>query len=139
MKPSAHLKLQRVSEIELFASEPLIQDPVGMDVDELGPHLRGSGSRLPGKTWRERIRSPAGGYQLVMAFRIRSTIFADSLQAPRGVMRWKQGILVTDAPDIIYFEDTTGDGKADLKQVLMSGFARGNPQLGVNTSKIRPG
>jgi hypothetical protein len=24
-------------------------------------------------------------------------------------MRWKKGVLVTDAPDVLYFEDTNGD------------------------------
>ena len=121
-------------QIELFASEPLIQDPVGMDVDEMGRIYVVQDPGYPEKL---------GGYGSIRlledstgdGFPDKSTIFADSLQAPRGVMRWKQGILVTDAPDIIYFEDTTGDGKADLKQVIMSGFARGNPQLGVNTPK----
>ncbi len=121
-------------QIELFASEPLIQDPVGMDVDEMGRIYVVQDPGYPEKL---------GGYGTIRlledttgdGFPDQSTIFVDSLQAPRGVMRWKQGILVTDAPDIIYFEDTTGDGKADLKQIIMSGFARGNPQLGINTPK----
>ena len=50
----------------------------------------------------------------------RSTIFADSLTMPTGVMRWKKGILVTDAPDLLYFEDTDGDGKADVRRVVLT-------------------
>ena len=38
------------------------------------------------------------------------TVFADKLTMPTGVMRWKKGVLVTDAPDVLYFEDTNGDG-----------------------------
>src|SRR5207247_460098 len=47
-------------------------------------------------------------------------------------MRWKKGILVTDAPDLLYFEDTDGDGKADIRRVVLTGFAVTNPQHTVN-------
>ena len=49
-----------------------------------------------------------------------------------GIMRWKKGVLVTDAPDILYFEDTDGDGKADVRRVVLTGFAFSNPQHTVN-------
>ena len=47
-------------------------------------------------------------------------------------MRYKRGILVTSPPDLLYFEDTNGDGKADLREVVLTGFARTNPQHAVN-------
>ena len=37
------------------------------------------------------------------------------------------------APDILYAEDTDGDGKADVAQVLFSGFATENYQARVNS------
>lgn len=51
---------------------------------------------------------------------------------PLSVMRWKKGILVTDAPDLLYFEDSDGDGKADIRRVVLTGFAVTNPQHTVN-------
>src|SRR5688572_27200592 len=48
-------------------------------------------------------------------------------------MRWKRGILVTAAPDVLYFEDTDGDGRADVREVVLTGFAFTNPQHTVNT------
>ena len=51
---------------------------------------------------------------------------------PTGIMRWKKGVLVTDAPDVLYFEDTDGDGKADIRKVVLTGFAFTNPQHTVN-------
>jgi putative membrane-bound dehydrogenase-like protein len=48
-------------------------------------------------------------------------------------MRWREGILVTAAPDVLYFEDTDGDGRADVRQVVLTGFARSNPQHTVNS------
>jgi len=62
----------------------------------------------------------------------RTTIFADQLEMPTGVMRWKKGILVTAAPDIWYFEDTNQDGRADIRKKILTGFAVSNPQHTVN-------
>jgi hypothetical protein len=45
----------------------------------------------------------------------RRTVFADHLTMPTGIMRWKKGVLVTDAPDVLYLEDADGDGKADVR------------------------
>ena len=69
----------------------------------------------------------------------RRTVFADKLTMPTGVMRWKKGILVSDAPDIVYFEDTDGDGKADIRRVVLTGFAFTNPQHMVNNPVYRVG
>lgn len=119
-------------QIELFTAEPMLRDPVAMEVDEMGriyvvedpgypEELEGHGKvRLLEDTTED-------GYP------DSSSLFADGLRAPRGVMRWKDGILVTDAPHIYYMEDTTGDGRADLKEIILTGFDYGNPQLGVNT------
>ena len=62
----------------------------------------------------------------------KATVFAEGLVLPTGVMRWKKGILVTDAPDVWYFEDTDGDGKADVKTKVLTGFPFTNPQHTAN-------
>ena len=51
-------------------------------------------------------------------------LFLDDLNFPTGVTPWRKGVLVTAAPDIFYAEDTDGDGKADKREVLFTGFAR---------------
>ena len=45
---------------------------------------------------------------------------------------WRKGLIVTAAPDIIYAEDTDGDGRADVREILFHGFGEGNQQHRVN-------
>ncbi|QDV25494.1 PVC-type heme-binding CxxCH protein [Aureliella helgolandensis] len=122
-------------EIELVAAEPLVKDPVaiawGTDgrlwVAEMGDYPLGmDGQGKPGG----RIRfledtSGNGTYD-------RSTVFLDGVRFPTGVMPWRDGVLITAAPEILYAEDTNGDGRADKREVLYSGFQEGNQQLRVN-------
>ena len=58
----------------------------------------------------------------------RSTVFLDGLGFPNGIMPWRDGVLVSAAPEIFYAEDTNGDGRADLRRTLYVGFAEGNQQ-----------
>jgi hypothetical protein len=37
-------------------------------------------------------------------------------------MPWRGGVIVTASPDVFWFQDTDGDGKADVKEVLLEGF-----------------
>src|SRR5262249_55075552 len=56
----------------------------------------------------------------------------DGIGYPTGVMPWGKGVLVTCAPEIFYAEDTDGDGKADVRVPLYTGFVEGNQQHRVN-------
>ena len=47
-------------------------------------------------------------------------------------MAWRKGVLICAAPEILYAEDTDGDGKADVRRVLFRGFATENYQARVN-------
>lgn len=121
--------------VELFAAEPLVRDPVAMEADEYGrlyvvedPGYPENPDDDQGRIRRLEDTNGDGRPD-------RSTVFADAFRAPRGVMRWKDGLLVTDATDIVYLEDTDGDGRADVRRVVMTGFNYGNPQLGVNTPR----
>ncbi len=62
----------------------------------------------------------------------KSTLFADGLNFPTGVMPWREGVFVTAAPEILLLTDDHGDGKADTREVLYRGFEEGNQQHRVN-------
>ena len=117
--------------IELVAAEPLISDPVDMEIDEYGNMYvvemhgypldkSGSGNVILLKDTNEDGK---------MDERI---VFADKLTLPAGVMRWKKGILITDAPNLLYLEDSDNDGKADIRDTVLTGFALSNPQHNTN-------
>ncbi len=118
--------------IELFASEPLVQDPVAMAVNELGQmfvvEMPGYPLDASGSGRVKQLRdTDSDGYPDT------ATLFAEGLTLPNGVMPWKRGILVTDPPDVLYLEDIDGDGKSDVREVVLTGFALSNPQHNANT------
>jgi putative membrane-bound dehydrogenase-like protein len=119
--------------IERFAEEPDVVSPVAMDIDEDGRIYvvedRGYPLNSAGKIGRVKLLEDTNDDGMPD----RATIFADNLVMPTGVMRWKKGILVTDAPDLLYLEDTNGDGRADVRRVVLTGFAFSNPQHTVNS------
>ena len=117
--------------IELVASEPLVEDPVnvafGADgtvwVVEMGDYPSGGS-----KTGRiKRLLDTDGDGKLDS-----STIFVDNLSFPVGVYPWRDGIVVACAPDIFFTRDTDNDGVADERRVLLTGFPLANPQHRVN-------
>ncbi|MEJ1238288.1 PVC-type heme-binding CxxCH protein [Chryseolinea sp. T2] len=118
--------------IELLASEPLLGDPVDMEIDEDG---RLYVVEMPGYPLD---KSGTGTVKLLLdkdgdGRMDSSVVFADNLVLPNSVMRWKEGVLVTDAPYVLYFEDTNGDGKAEVRDTVLTGFALSNPQHNLNS------
>lgn len=120
---------------ELVASEPQLLDPVAFDWDaegrlwvvEMADYPLGmDGKGKPGG--RVRVLTDADGdgrYE-------KSQLFAEGLNFPNGILTWRDGVIVTAAPEILFLRDTDGDGKMDSREVLLKGFNEGNQQLRVN-------
>jgi putative membrane-bound dehydrogenase-like protein len=130
------LKARPGFKAELVVSEPLVQSPIafawGPDgklwVVEMGDYPLGvDGKGKPGGRIKFLESTKGNGIY------DKATVFLDNLPFPTGVLPWRKGVLVTCAPDIFYAEDTDGDGKADKKVVLYTGFVEGNQQHRVNT------
>jgi putative membrane-bound dehydrogenase-like protein len=62
----------------------------------------------------------------------RVTVFAEGLNFPNGALPSDGGVFVTAAPDILFLKDTDGDGVADEKRIVLTGFGEGNQQLRCN-------
>jgi hypothetical protein len=63
----------------------------------------------------------------------KATLFLEGIPFPTGITAWRKGVLVCAAPDILYAEDTDGDGKADVVKKLYSGFYTDNYNARVNS------
>jgi putative membrane-bound dehydrogenase-like protein len=120
---------------ELVAAEPLVKDPIAFEwgadgklwVAEMGDYPLGvDGHGKPGGIVRFLTDTKGDGrYD-------KSTIFLDALAFPNGIYPWRKGVIISCPPDIIYAEDTDGDGKADVKKRLFTGFHPGNQQHRAN-------
>jgi putative membrane-bound dehydrogenase-like protein len=119
-------------EAEIVASEPLISSPVAMDfgpdgrlwVVEMADYPYGiDGKGKPGG--RVKVLEDTNGDGVFD----KATVVLDSVNMPNGICVWRDGVLVTAAPDIFFVRERQGGGTAE---VLYTGFHPGNPQLRVN-------
>jgi len=116
--------------IENMAAEPQVISPVSIAWDADG--------RLFVAEMRDYPNANSGGTIRLLEDRNRdgryeaSTVFADGLRFPNSVLPWNGGVLVTAAPDLLFLKDSDGDGKADERRVLFTGFGTGNQQLRAN-------
>ena len=119
---------------ELMAQEPQVQDPIAFAfapdgkqwLVEMGDYplgIDGKG-KFGGKIKFLESTKGDGKYD-------KATVFLDNLGFPTGVLPWRNGILVTCAPDIFFVEND--GGKPGKREVLFSGFGQGNQQHRVNT------
>jgi putative membrane-bound dehydrogenase-like protein len=132
----ATFKVAKGFTVQLAASEPDIVDPVSMCFDERGRlfvcEMRGypnggvgTGNETRGKIKCLEDKDGDGVFES-------SQVFAEGLRFPMGLTPYKNGLLVAVAPDILYLQDTDGDGKADKTTVLYTGFNLANIQQMVN-------
>ncbi|MCY2936319.1 MAG: ThuA domain-containing protein [Planctomycetota bacterium] len=133
-KSMGHIAVPQGFHLELFASEPQIQGkPIAMTWDEKG-RLWISETvdypnelQEPGKG-RDRIRicEDTDGDGRADKF----TVFADKLSIPTSLTFANGGLIVHQAPETLFLKDTNGDDKADVRQVLFSGWGTRDTHAG---------
>ncbi len=128
----------------LLAAEPLVTDPVALCYDADGRCYVAEMNDYPytdkanHKAMQENPTDQAIGKIRLLedldgdGTFDKATVFADQLSWPTGVVPWKGGVYVTAAPDVWYFKDTDGDGKADIKENVLTGYRKYNVQAAVN-------
>lgn len=114
--------------LELTAAEPLLASPVAIDWDEDGRlfvvEMRGYSEDRDRRLGRVRLLlddDRDGRYD-------RACVFAEGLAWPTAICCWNGGVFVGDAPDLLYLRDTDGDGVADERRQMLTGFGTGNVQ-----------
>ncbi|HYV29191.1 MAG TPA: PVC-type heme-binding CxxCH protein, partial [Candidatus Eisenbacteria bacterium] len=109
--------------LELVAAEPLVVDPIAMSFDENGRlfvvEMRDYSERRDERLGRIRLLEDTDGDGRFD----KSTVYLDHLPWPTAVICYNGGIFVGATPDILYCKDTNGDGVADVKEVVFTGFA----------------
>jgi putative membrane-bound dehydrogenase-like protein len=115
--------------IQLAAAEPLLRSPVAIDFDEDGrlyvaefPEYNqyGNASARTDEKGCVRLLEDAQGDCVYE----KSTLFAANVPMATAVACWDGGVYVGSAPDLLYLKDTDGDGKADVRRVVFTGFGK---------------
>ena len=121
------IKLKAGFHAEIVAAEPLIRSPMAMDFDEFGrafvvelPEYNQYASPKPhGKGSVKLLEDLDGDGRFDKA-----TVYVGDLDYPTAVACWDGGILIGVAPDILFCKDTDGDGKADVRRKVFTGFGQ---------------
>ena len=134
VEPAAAMNTFKVREgfkMELAASEPNIASPVAICFDENGRmfvvEMRDYSEHRDERLGRIRMLEDTDGDGVFE----KSTIFAEGLGWPTAAICYDGGIFVGSTPDIIFLRDTNGDGKADERRVVFTGFGKGQERLNV--------
>ena len=148
-KSTKMLKPAEGLQATLFASEPMVNNPTNIDVDSRGRVWVAEGQNYR-MTHRKELPRIEGADKIKILEDTdgdgkadKVTVFADNIYPiPMGLaveeMYGRDGkykgarVYVGNSPDILVFEDTDGDDKADKKTVLLTGFGGIDSDHGVH-------
>ena len=123
-QPHPQFKLDDALEVTLWAENPLLNKPIHMNFDPQG-RLWVASSEVypqiePGQAPTDKIivlEDTTGAGRADKA-----TVFAEGLLIPTGVAPGDGGVYVAQSTELLHFADTNGDGKADVRRIVQSGF-----------------
>ena len=142
LTPEESAKLIQVPvgfDLELFASEPDIINPIAMDWDEKGrlwviETVDYPNTVLEDKTEgddRIKICEDTDGDGKADKF----TVFAEKLNIPTSLVFSNGGIIVSQAPHFLFLKDTDGDDKADVRKIIIDGWGTFDTHAGPSNLK----
>lgn len=113
-------------DLQLFASEPDIINPIAMNWD-----AKGRLWVIETVDYPNTVRDEKGlGDDKVKILEDTNgdgradkvTVFAENLNIPTSFVFYDAGIIVSQAPHFLFLKDTNGDDKADVREVIMDGW-----------------
>jgi putative membrane-bound dehydrogenase-like protein len=111
--------------VELFASEPDIIKPISFSFDERGRLWMIETTDYPNEVLdgqpgddKIKILEDSNGDGRADKF----TVFAEGLNIATSLAFANGGVIVTQAPHILFLKDTNGDDKADVREILSTGW-----------------
>ena len=134
-----HLQIPPGFEIELFAAEPDIINPIAMAWDE-----RGRLWVIETKDYPNNINTDDGiGSDKIKICEDtdgdgkadKFTVFAERLSVPTSLVFSNGGVIVSQAPDFLFLKDTDGDDKADIREKIISGWGTFDTHAGPSNLK----
>jgi uncharacterized protein len=127
--------------LELFAAEPDIVKPISFTFDEKGRLWVIEAINYPndvrnGEPGDDRIKivEDTNGDGKADKF----TIFADHLNLPTSLTFANGGVVVSAAPHMLFLKDTDGDGNADVRQILSTGWGIRDTHAGPSNIQYGP-
>ncbi|HEX8913416.1 MAG TPA: PVC-type heme-binding CxxCH protein, partial [Humisphaera sp.] len=128
-----HMVLPPRVEAKLFAGEPKIFKPIAMNWDERGRLFVAETVDYPNE-----MQQPGQGRDRISILEDtdgdgvadKYTVFADKLSIPTSLCFANGGVIVAQAPDILFLKDTDGDGVADVRKVLVTGWGTRDTHAG---------
>lgn len=127
-------------EVTLWAENPLLEKPIQMNFDPQGRLWIASSGMYPqiepGQARTDKIivlEDSAGAGRAD-----RATVFADGLLIPTGVIPGDGGCYVAQSTELLHFRDTDGDGRADVRRVVLSSFGTEDTHHNLHTPRWGP-
>ena len=119
--------------LELFASEPDIINPIGLAWDERGRLWAAETVDYPNELTPDRV----GNDKIKILEDTdgdgkcdKVTVFAEGLNIPTSLTFARGGIIVAHVPDFLFLKDTDGDDRADIREVVNTGWGTGDTHAG---------
>ena len=127
-----HIQIPVDFTLDVFAHEPDVMHPIAMTWDERGRLFVLITKDYP----NERKNTGGSDYILICEDTDKDgkadkfTKFSDDLSIPTGLVFANGGLIVSQAPHMLFLQDTDGDDKADVKKILFTGFGTSDTHAG---------
>ena len=128
-----HMVVPPGFELKLVTSEPDVKKPICMAFDERGRLWIAETFDYPNN-----MQKPGEGHDRITICESsrgggvadKFTVFADKLSIPTSIVFANGGIIVAEAPDMLFLKDSTGGDHADVRKVLYHGWGTRDTHAG---------